>query len=104
MTNPVLVKSIQAVYRVLLTAKQGVVEELCSWYVPSVPNPPSPTSESSSLASLKTSNTTAAKSTEARRAELSANIPFDEGGFHHVDSFWEESVLAIKGMDNDLPP
>eukprot|EP00978_Attheya_sp_CCMP212_P040789 scaffold226327_cov35-Attheya_sp.AAC.1 len=106
MTNPKLVKNIQAVYRVLLTAKQGVVEELCSWYDPSsyVPNPPSPPSESSSLASLKTSNTTAAILTaSARRAELSAGItiPFDEEGFHDLDAFWEESVVAIKGMNNE---
>eukprot|EP00978_Attheya_sp_CCMP212_P015152 scaffold38972_cov52-Attheya_sp.AAC.1 len=110
MTNPKLVKSIQAVYRVLLTGKQGVVEELCSFYDPWVNAPnarspsPSPPSESSSLASLKTSNTTTATLTAARRAELSANIPFDEEGFHDVDAFWDASVVAIKAMDPDLPP
>eukprot|EP00978_Attheya_sp_CCMP212_P031159 scaffold116786_cov48-Attheya_sp.AAC.1 len=113
MTNPKLVKSIQAVYRVLLTGKQGVVEQLCSFYDPWVNAPnarsqspsPSPPSESSSLASLKTSNTTAATLTaSARRAELSANIPFDEEGFHDVDACWDASVEAVKAMDPDLPP
>eukprot|EP00978_Attheya_sp_CCMP212_P018167 scaffold49399_cov62-Attheya_sp.AAC.1 len=112
-TNPKLVKNIQAVYRVLLTAKQGVVQELCSWYDPSsfvqVPNPPSPPSKSSSLASLKTSNTAAAPLTaSARRAMLSAeittNISLDAEGLPDLDDFWKASALAVKGMYNDLPP
>eukprot|EP00978_Attheya_sp_CCMP212_P007060 scaffold16464_cov61-Attheya_sp.AAC.1 len=100
-------------YRVLLTGKQGVVEQLCSFYDPWVNAPnersPSPPSESSSLASLKTSNTAAATLTaSARRAELSAGItndlPFDEEGFHDVDAFWDASVEAVKAMHPDLPP
>eukprot|EP00978_Attheya_sp_CCMP212_P031092 scaffold116301_cov87-Attheya_sp.AAC.1 len=93
MTNPKLVKNIQAVYRVLLTGKQGVVEQLCSWYDPCVKAPnarspsPSPPSESSSLASLNTSNSAAATLTKsARLAELSINIPFDEEGLPDLDA------------------
>eukprot|EP00978_Attheya_sp_CCMP212_P043641 scaffold288203_cov32-Attheya_sp.AAC.1 len=108
--NPKLVKSIQTVYRVLLTGKEGVAEQLFSPYNPwvqaSPSRSPSPPSESSSLASLKTSNTAAATlTTSARRAKLSAeitnNIPFDEEGFPDVDAFWDASVEA---MDNSLPP
>eukprot|EP00978_Attheya_sp_CCMP212_P003826 scaffold8118_cov67-Attheya_sp.AAC.1 len=108
--NPKLVKSIQAVYRVLLTGKQGVVEQLVSPYnlwVPASPSPsPSPTSESSALASLETSNTAAATlTTSARRAQLSSkitnNIPFDGEGLEDVDAFWDKSVALA--MDPSLP-
>eukprot|EP00978_Attheya_sp_CCMP212_P033959 scaffold139951_cov63-Attheya_sp.AAC.1 len=115
--NPKLVKSIQAVYRVLLTGKEGVVEQLFSPYnlwVQASPSPspsplplPSPTLESSSLASLKTSNNAAATlTTSARPAQLSAEItnkiPFDGEGFPNLNAFWDKSVALA--MDPSLPP
>eukprot|EP00978_Attheya_sp_CCMP212_P013534 scaffold33986_cov68-Attheya_sp.AAC.1 len=97
-------------YIVLLTGKEGVVEQLFSPYNPwvhaSPSRSPSPPSESSSLASLKTSNTAAATlTTSARRAQLSAeitNIPFDGEGLEDVDAFWDKSVALA--MDPSLPP
>eukprot|EP00978_Attheya_sp_CCMP212_P025104 scaffold80177_cov34-Attheya_sp.AAC.2 len=84
-THPKLIKSIEAVYKLLITEKEGVIGELVSPYNLPTPGsvPPSPASESSATSATK------------RRAQLSAglkNVIIDEQGFEDVTAFWNKSV------------
>ena len=97
-THPKLIKSIEAVYKLLLTEKDGVLGKLdCPYNVSSpVSVPPQFTTELEPIPVDEERKSPAmSSSATARRAQLSAglkNVQTDDQGFEDLSAFWDEGV------------
>ena len=87
-TNPTLVKRIDAVYKLCVEEKNGVVQQLVSPY---------------DISESKQSSTAVGSSTAKLPEKINHNIPIDKEGFEDLDSFWTvEKRKAQNNADADV--